>query len=106
MALAECGVLADAFGADQGEPQTTAAEIVALAERAVELARRIGDPLAECAALDALTGAQDWAGDTFAAAATARRRVDMLSSVPVTPASTHELVDALAHGGRDQHRRG
>ena len=61
----------------------------------MELARRLDDPLAECAALDALTGAQHRAGDTFAAAATARRRVDMLSSVPVTPASADELVDTL-----------
>jgi predicted ATPase/DNA-binding CsgD family transcriptional regulator len=95
VALAECGVLGDAFYADRAEPQTTAAETTALAERAVELARQLDDALAECAALDALTGAQHLAGDSFAAAATARRRVDMLSSVPVTPASAYELVDTL-----------
>jgi predicted ATPase/DNA-binding CsgD family transcriptional regulator len=95
VALAESGVLGDAFYADRAEPQTTAAETTVLADRAVELARQLGDPIAECAALDALTGAQHLAGDSFAAAATARRRVDMLSSVPVTPASAHELVDAL-----------
>ncbi len=94
VALAECGVLGDAFYSDRAEPQTTA-ETTALAERAVELARRLDDPLAECAALDALTGAQHRAGDSFAAAATARRRVEMLSSVPVTPASADELVDTL-----------
>jgi predicted ATPase/DNA-binding CsgD family transcriptional regulator len=95
VALAECGVLGDVFYADQAEPQTTAAEATALAERAVELARQLDDPLAECAALDALTGAQHLAGESFAAAATARRRVDLLSSVPVTPASAYELVDTL-----------
>jgi hypothetical protein len=61
----------------------------------VELARRLDDPLAECAALFALTGAQRRAGDTFAAAATARRRVDLLHSVPVTPGTADELIDAL-----------
>ena len=95
VALAECGVLGDVFYADRAEPQSTAAETTALAERAVELARQLDDPLAECAALDALTGAQHLAGDSFAAAATARRRVDMMSSVPVTPTSAHELVDTL-----------
>jgi predicted ATPase/DNA-binding CsgD family transcriptional regulator len=95
VALAECGVLGDAFYADQAEPQTTASGTIALAERAVELARQLDDPLAECAALDALTGAQHLAGDSFAAAATARRRVELLSSVPVTPVSADELVDTL-----------
>src|SRR4029453_8114523 len=67
----------------------------ALAERAVTLARRLDDPLAECAALFALTGAQRRAGDNFAAAATAQRRVDLLASLPVTPGTTDELIDAL-----------
>jgi hypothetical protein len=48
---------------------------------------------AEFAALYALTGAQHRAGDTFAAAATARRRVDLLHSVPVTPGTAFELID-------------
>jgi predicted ATPase/DNA-binding CsgD family transcriptional regulator len=93
--LAECGALGDAFFAEEAEPKTAASETTALAERAVELARRLGDPLAECAALDALTGAQHRAGDTFAAAATAHRRVDLLPSAPVTPGTAFELVDAL-----------
>ncbi|MGN9837533.1 ATP-binding protein [Nonomuraea sp. H19] len=95
VALAEAGVLTDAFGAAQGPPDNTVPETLARAERAVELARRTGDPLAESAALDALTAAQSWAGDTFATAATARRRVMLLSSTPDTPAGTHELIDAL-----------
>jgi predicted ATPase/DNA-binding CsgD family transcriptional regulator len=95
VALAECAALGDAFFAEQAEPRTTASETAALADRAVELARRLDDPLAECAALDALTGAQHLAGDAFAAAATARRRVDLLQSVPVTPGTAFELIDAL-----------
>ncbi|MEO3796990.1 LuxR C-terminal-related transcriptional regulator [Nonomuraea sp. B10E15] len=95
VALAEAAVLTDAFGAAQGPPGNAVPETVARAERAVELARRTGDPLAESAALDALTGAQSWAGDTFATAATARRRIALLSSLPISPAGTHELIDAL-----------
>ena len=93
--LAECGASGDAFFAEEAEPKTAASETAALAERAVELARGLHDPLAECAALDALTGAQHRAGDTFAAAASARRRVDLLHSVPVTPGTAFELIDAL-----------
>lgn len=95
VALAEAGVLTDAFGAAQGPSDNAVPETIARVERAVELAHRTGDPLAESAALDALTGAQSWAGDTFAAAATARRRIALLSSMPDTPAGTHELIDAL-----------
>jgi predicted ATPase/DNA-binding CsgD family transcriptional regulator len=95
VALAEAGVLSDAFGAAQGPPDNAVPETIARAERAVELAHRTGDPLAESAALDALLGAQSWAGDAFAAAATTRRRIALLESVPDTPASAQELVDAL-----------
>ncbi|WP_103941548.1 ATP-binding protein [Thermomonospora echinospora] len=95
-ALAEAAVVADAFGAVQGNTDNTVQETVERAEQAVELARRAGDPVAESAALDALSGAQSWAGGGFAAAAAARRRIDLLASVPPAPASTHELVDALA----------
>ncbi|WP_030965504.1 ATP-binding protein [Streptomyces sp. NRRL S-378] len=76
----------------------TVQEAIASAERAVELAHLEKDPLAESAALDTLAGALSWAGDAFAAAATARRRVELLSSapdVPVGPAGTHELIEAL-----------
>ncbi|HEY4853790.1 MAG TPA: LuxR C-terminal-related transcriptional regulator [Streptosporangiaceae bacterium] len=93
--LAECGALGHAFFAEQAEPKMAASETTVLAEHAVELARRLDDPLAECAALYALTGAQRRAGDTFAAAVTARRRVDLLHSVPASPASAFELIDAL-----------
>jgi predicted ATPase/DNA-binding CsgD family transcriptional regulator len=95
VALADCAALGYAFFAEQAQPKKAASEMTALAERAVELARRLDDPLAECAALWALTGAQRREGDTFAAAATARRRVELLQSVPITPGTADELIDAL-----------
>lgn len=97
VALAEAGVLTDAFGAVQGPADNAVPETIARAERAVELAEGTGDPLAESAALDALTGARSWAGDTFGAAATARRRVALLTSTPDSPGRTHELIDALGN---------
>jgi predicted ATPase/DNA-binding CsgD family transcriptional regulator len=93
--LAESGALGDAFFADEAEPKTAASATTALAERAVELARRLGDPVAECAALDALTGAQHRTGDTFAAAATAQSRVGLVDSLPVVPGTAGEVLDAL-----------
>ncbi|MEV8533822.1 LuxR C-terminal-related transcriptional regulator [Streptomyces sp. NPDC051211] len=96
VALAEAAVIADAFGAVQGASDNTVQETVGYAERAVGLARRAGDPVAESAALDALSGARSWAGESFGAAAAARRRIDILASVPGTPGSTHERMDALA----------
>ncbi|WEH13786.1 LuxR C-terminal-related transcriptional regulator [Streptomyces sp. VNUA24] len=96
LALAEAAVVADAFGAVQGDVDNTAQETVGHAERAVGLARRAGDPVAESAALDALSGALTWAGDSFGAAAAARRRIEVLAPVPPTPARTHERMDALA----------
>ena len=95
VAVAEAGVLADVFGGIQTSPDNDVPSTLASAQRAVDLAERMGDPLAETVALDAFTAAQSWAGDTLGTAATARRRVALLSSVPITPASTHELVDAL-----------
>ncbi|MFJ1706711.1 ATP-binding protein [Kitasatospora sp. NPDC088346] len=109
-ALAEAGrTLTHTIGAAQGTTDTspestgaagrpggpTAEEAIASAERAVELAGLAGDPLAESAALDTLAGTLSWAGDAFAAAATARRRVELISSTPDGPANTHELIEAL-----------
>ncbi|MFB7376165.1 LuxR C-terminal-related transcriptional regulator [Kitasatospora purpeofusca] len=96
LALAEAAVLADAYGSVQGSPDNTAQETVGYAERAVELARRAGDRVAESAALDALSGAHSWAGEPFAAAGAARRRVELLAPAPRTPGTAHEQVDALA----------
>ncbi|MGW6376749.1 ATP-binding protein [Rhodococcus sp. NPDC055112] len=96
VALAEAGRgLTEAFGAAEGSSDDAVPETIARAEKAVELAHRTGDPLAESAALDTLTGAQSWAGDPFAAAATARRRITLLASAPPTPTGTHELIEAL-----------
>ncbi|MFC7424457.1 ATP-binding protein [Nocardia tengchongensis] len=96
VALAECGVHSDAARTDLPESETPATVAISLAQHAVELADRTGDPLARSAALDALTAAQCWAGDVFAAAETTRRRVDVLTSMPVTPASALERVNALS----------
>ncbi|GAA1089933.1 ATP-binding protein [Kitasatospora arboriphila] len=82
VALAEAAVLADAYGSVQGAAENTAQETVVLAERAVALARGTGDPVAESAALDALSGARSWAGDAFAAAAGAPRRAAALPAPP------------------------
>ncbi|MCP9621168.1 LuxR C-terminal-related transcriptional regulator [Nocardia otitidiscaviarum] len=73
-----------------------AAAAIVLARRAVELAERTGEPLAHSAALDALAAAQCWVGDIFAAAETARRRVELLAELPVSPASALERGNALA----------
>ncbi len=97
VALAEAGrALTEAFGAADGSSGTGVAATVARAERAVDLAHRTGDPLAESAALDTLAGALSWSGDPFAAAATVRRRVNLLASVSNGPTTAHELIDALA----------
>ncbi|MEV4551394.1 ATP-binding protein [Nonomuraea wenchangensis] len=72
-------LIVEARGLAGGDPAAQAA--VALAEAAV--------------LADALASAQSWAGETFAAAATARRRIELLSSVPVSPTGTLELIDAL-----------
>ncbi|MFF7389231.1 ATP-binding protein [Streptomyces scabiei] len=96
VALAEAAVVVDAFGAVQGDMHNSARETVRHAERAVRLARWAGDPVAESAALDALSGARTWAGDPFGAAEAARRRIDVLAPAPPTPAATQERMDALA----------
>ncbi|GAA2368672.1 hypothetical protein Cme02nite_73360 [Catellatospora methionotrophica] len=95
VALAEAGVIFDAYGAAQGPADNDVPQTIAYAERAVDLAQRTGDPLATSAALDSLTGARSWDGDTFGAATTARRRITLLTSAPDSPARTHELIDAL-----------
>ena len=66
-----------------------------LAGRAVTLARRVGDPLTESAALDHLTAVELARGEVRAAAATALLRADLLAPVPVTAVSGLELADGL-----------
>ncbi|WP_276313948.1 ATP-binding protein [Nocardia huaxiensis] len=78
------------------ESETLAERAISRAQRAVDLAQRIREPLALSAALDALAAAQCWTGDIFATAATSQRRVELLAGVPITPGSALERVNALA----------
>ena len=66
-----------------------------LAERAIALARRAGDPLAESAALDELTAVQLARGELRAALASALRRTEILGPLPVTARSGLEHSDSL-----------
>ncbi|MFB4297700.1 LuxR C-terminal-related transcriptional regulator [Actinomadura sp. NTSP31] len=81
---------AEAFNADTADP--AAAELV---ERALTLARRIGDPLTESAALDQLTAIQTVRGEIRAAAASASRRTELLAPLPVTAESGLEFFDGF-----------
>ena len=81
---------AEAFNGEDTDPVTAE-----LAERAIALARRAGDPLAESAALDQFTSVQFARGELRAAAASALRRTEMLAPLPVTAVSAQELADAL-----------
>ena len=65
-----------------------------LADRAVILARRVGDPLIESAALDQLTSIQLARGEIRAAAESSLRRTKILASIPVTALSGFEFTDA------------
>jgi predicted ATPase/DNA-binding CsgD family transcriptional regulator len=68
---------------------------VALAESAVELARKAGQPLIESGALDALSGAYGGLGMLAEAARAAGRRLDVLGTLPLDAAVGYELIDAL-----------
>ena len=81
---------AEAFNGDDTDPVTAE-----LAERAIALARRAGDPLAESAALDQFTSVQLARGELRGALASALRRTVILAPVPVTAQSGQELSDAL-----------
>jgi predicted ATPase/DNA-binding CsgD family transcriptional regulator len=65
-----------------------------VADRALELARRSGDPLAESAALDRLTTVQLAGGDGRAALASALRRIDLLTPVALDASAGFEVSDA------------
>jgi hypothetical protein len=73
---------AEAFNGATDDPAT-----VGLVERALTLARRVGDPLIESAALDQLTAVQLTRGKVRAASAGALRRSELLVSIPVTAAT-------------------
>jgi hypothetical protein len=83
-------VIAEGFNHRELDPMTTD-----LAERGIGLARRAGDTLAESAALDLQTSAQLARGDMRAAAASARRRTELLAPLRWQPiACGLELFDA------------
>jgi hypothetical protein len=65
-----------------------------LADRAITLARRVGDPLIESAALDQLTAVQLARGEISAAAASSLRRTKILAPLPVTALTGFEFTDA------------
>ncbi|MFF1615756.1 ATP-binding protein, partial [Amycolatopsis sp. NPDC058278] len=81
---------AEAFDGATDDPAT-----VGLVERALTLARRVGDPLIESAVLDQLTAVQLTRGDVRAAAASALRRSELLVPIAVTAASAMELLDGV-----------
>ena len=82
-------LVAEAFSSDQNDVLAES-----LAERSVELAHRIGDPLVESAALDWVTVAHLARGEVVEAAAHARRRVELLTPLPPMPESAFEVFDA------------
>ena len=65
-----------------------------VAEHAVALARRCGDPLAESAALDRLTTIRLAAGDVAGALANATRRTDLLADRGLDAGASIEVSDA------------
>lgn len=82
---------AEAYTGDDTDPVTAE-----LAERAITLARRAGDPLTESAALDELISVQLARGELHAALASALRRTGILDPMPVTAQSGLEHSDALS----------
>ncbi|WP_344264622.1 ATP-binding protein [Actinomadura napierensis] len=81
---------AEAFNGATDDPATAG-----LVERALTLARRIGDPLIESAALDQLTAIQLVRGEIRAAAASASRRIELMAPLPVTAVSGLEFFDGF-----------
>jgi predicted ATPase/DNA-binding CsgD family transcriptional regulator len=75
---------------DLRDPQSSA-----LIERAVELARRVGDPRLESSTLDSLTGVQLAHGEFEGATATVRRRLDLLTPRAHEVEMAWEYTDAL-----------
>jgi predicted ATPase/DNA-binding CsgD family transcriptional regulator len=90
--LAEPSILtAQAFNGDELDPVTEE-----LAERAVTLARRVGDAYDESAALDELSAVHLAGGDVPAAVATVRTRIEVLGRIPLGPANGMEFSDCYA----------
>jgi predicted ATPase/DNA-binding CsgD family transcriptional regulator len=80
---------AEAFHGPEVDPLT-----LELAHRAAELSRRSGDAAGESAALDQLTACQLACGEVFEAAASARRRIELLAPLPLSAALAMEVTDA------------
>ena len=80
---------AEAYNGPDRDPITAE-----LADRAITLARRVGDPMAESAALDILTAVQLARGEVRPAMASALRRTELLAPIEVTAASGLEFFDA------------
>ncbi|GAA1309473.1 ATP-binding protein [Pseudonocardia xinjiangensis] len=80
---------AEAFVVPETDPGAAQA-----GERALELARRAGDRLAESAALDRLTTVQLAGGEARAALASALRRIELLAPVALDADAGFELSDA------------
>jgi hypothetical protein len=90
--LAEPSILtAQAFNGDELDPVTQE-----LAERAVALARRIGDRYDESAGLDQLSSVHLARGDVPAAVATVRARIELLETMPLGAANGMEFSDGYA----------
>ena len=81
---------AEAFAGDVADPAT-----VDLVERAIALARDIGDPLTESAALDQLTAIQLARGEVRAGLASALRRIELLAPLEVIPTAGLEFLDSF-----------
>jgi len=81
---------AEAYNRDEIDPVTAE-----LTERAIALARRAGDPLAESAALDELTAVQLARGELRAALASTLKRTEILGPLPMTARSGLEHADSL-----------
>jgi predicted ATPase/DNA-binding CsgD family transcriptional regulator len=77
-------------GFDERDPQSSE-----LIERAVELARRVGDARLESSGLDSLTGVQVTHGELEAAGATVQRRLGLLTSRADEVEMAWEYTDAL-----------
>jgi len=84
-------LLAEGFSRPETDPAA-----FNLMQRALGLARRVGDVLTESAALDLLTLIHLVRGEVRAAAASAWRRTELLAPLPATAEAGIEFVDALA----------
>ena len=83
-------LIAEAFNTRQEDPA-----VDGIVDRALALARSIGDPMAESAALDQLTSVQLARGQIRDAAANASRRTELLAPLPVTATTGFEFFDGF-----------